>query len=128
MSAAANTKRQSFISKLFSNKNKKQDTKEVEEQAATEVPAAVEPTTEVVEVEEPVEASPATDIETAPQRPSSPLGRLTELFSSKKNKKVATPAKEEEAPTVLVTAVEGEEANVTEPVSTTVAPVVTASA
>lgn len=63
------------------------------------------------------------------QRPSSPLGRLTELFTSKKNNKKAVPAKEE-APAVVVTEVEQDvaETNIEDNAKVTATPVVTASA
>lgn len=66
----------------------------------------------------------------AHQRPSSPLGRLTELFTSKKNNKKAAPAAKEEAPAVIITDVEQDVAQTTieENTNVTATPVVTASA
>lgn len=64
--------------------------------------------------------------EEAHQRPSSPLGRLTELFSKKTGKK----ASKEETPAVVVTDVEQDVAQTTieENTNVTATPVVTASA
>ncbi|KAG2231489.1 hypothetical protein INT48_008817 [Thamnidium elegans] len=111
LSTAVANKRQSFISKLF------------EATAITN-----NPTTEEVVEQQQTEETEAP----AQQRPSSPLGRLTELFTSKKNNKKAAstaPAKEE-APAVVVTEVEQDvvETNIEENANVTATPVVTASA
>ncbi|KAI9471851.1 MAG: hypothetical protein EXX96DRAFT_461496, partial [Benjaminiella poitrasii] len=98
------TKRQSFISKLFGKKKQEPITTcEVEETANTTEESAV--AADSLEANEEEVGTPAT-------RSSSPLGRLTELFSSKKgNKKTKATSNvnEEEQPAAIVE--KGEEQN-----------------
>ncbi|KAG0762883.1 hypothetical protein G6F64_005173 [Rhizopus arrhizus] len=83
-------KRQSFISKIFGKKKQEEAPKEVVEELSVEPSLTEAPKVEVAPTVETEHGEAHEEEKKEETRPSSPLGRLTELFSKKKKSKTPT--------------------------------------